>query len=339
MSLPIASSSIRSLRSIPLRPIFRSYASLTPYSPPITSDYTSNKRPNRPNSSEFFTGRPKFNESLNELKETINLIQKKLRKKFVYPLPNELPNLNPPQTNWLNKEELSNLLDIKLKTNTLRQVIELLNELNHLRYISELSEQFDLVKEINIILNNYERLNSSNISLLSEVEKEKGLTIKEEEELNGIDEFGRSYSMGRKKTSSSRIWLIPSNKFREIENSINENENEITNNKLEQSQVLINHIPLSQYFIRPSDRETILRPLKITGYLGAFNIFGFSRGGGMSSQASSVGLAIARALSNLKDDAKDILQADGALMRDTRTTERKKTGRAKARKGYTWVKR
>ncbi|WWD02249.1 hypothetical protein V865_000287 [Kwoniella europaea PYCC6329] len=326
LSLPsTASSSLRSLRSLTLGAT-RSYASLSPYSPPSSSDYPPPRRPTRPSSSEFFTGRPVFHESLSELNFIIDSIKKSLRVKHIYPLPSELPYVNPPQANWISKEELSTLFDIKLRTNTLRQVHELLSELNHLRHVSDLSGNGELVGKINEVLSRYERRTpSSSSSTSSNVDS----TTKKEE---GTDEFGRSYGMGRKKTSSSRVWLIPSQ-------SLLSTTTDTTSSTTTSAEILINHIPLSQYFVRPSDRETILRPLKITGYLGAFNIFGFSRGGGMSGQASAVGLAVARALGVAKEDARDILQADGALMRDTRMTERKKTGRAKARKGYTWVKR
>ncbi|WVQ68398.1 uncharacterized protein L199_006606 [Kwoniella botswanensis] len=327
LSLPsTASSSLRSLRSLTLGAT-RSYASLSPYSPPSSSDYPPPRRPTRPSSSEFFTGRPVFHESLSELNFTIDSIKKSLRVKHIYPLPSDLPYVNPPQANWISKEELSTLFDIKLRTNTLRQVHELLSELNHLRHVSDLSGNGELVGKINEVLSRYERRSASSFS--SGVDSQKS---GEEEEGQGIDVFGRSYGMGRKKTSSSRVWLIPSQ-------SLLSTTTDTTSSTATSAEILINHVPLSQYFVRPSDRETILRPLKITGYLGAFNIFGFSRGGGMSSQASAVGLAVARALGVAKEDARDILQADGALMRDTRMTERKKTGRAKARKGYTWVKR
>ncbi|WVW85475.1 hypothetical protein I302_107513 [Kwoniella bestiolae CBS 10118] len=325
LSLPsTASSSLRSLRSLPIAlTSARSYASLSPYSPPSSSDFVPPRRPTRPSSSEFFTGRPVFHESLSQLNTTINSIKQQLRVKHIYPLPSELPYINPPQANWISKEEMSTLFDIKLRTNTLRQVHELLSELNHLRHVSELSGNGELVGKINEVLGRYERIYRST--------SESTGNAKEEEEGQGVDEFGRSYGMGRKKTSSARVWLIPSPS---LLSSTSSEKTEVVD-----SEILINHIPLSQYFVRPSDRETILRPLKITGYLGAFNIFGFSRGGGMSSQASAVGLAVARALGVAKEDARDVLQADGALMRDTRMTERKKTGRAKARKGYTWVKR
>ncbi|WWC90484.1 uncharacterized protein L201_005420 [Kwoniella dendrophila CBS 6074] len=352
MALPTASTSIRSLRAGSLQ-IFqasiRGYATIQPYSPsPLNTtpdhaatSYISTRRPNRPTSTEFFTGRPKFNESLLELNLTIENVKKKLRKNYIYPLPTHLQHLTPTQTNWISKEEFSNYFDIKLKTNTLRQVMELLNELNNLRFISDLSNNKDQVNKINQILYKYERHNKDSLSSSSSSSSSSISNAESKEQSNGIDKFGRAYSMGRKKTSSSRVWLIPSKTLLSSQSSAT---NDITSSSSVtipdiKSEILINHIPLSQYFIRPSDRETILRPLKITGYLGAFNIFGFSRGGGMSGQASAVGLAVSRALSILRDDAKDILQADGALMRDTRMTERKKTGRAKARKGYTWVKR
>ncbi|WRT68542.1 uncharacterized protein IL334_005519 [Kwoniella shivajii] len=351
MSLPTASSSLRSLRTLSLS-ASRGYASLTPYSPLTSNDHIPNRRPARPTSPQFFTGRPTFHESLSDLSSTITNTKQSLRKSNVYPLPSALPHINPPQASWVSKEELSSLFQVKLRTNTLRQVMELLTELHHLRHISNLAGYPDLVNKIDQTLDKYERNHSSSTSVstsTSNFNEDEKFQLNQDK--SGIDQFGRAYSSGRKKTSSSRIWLIPSNSLLISSSSSSSSTSttsttsptttstEVKGNEKIKSDLLINHIPLSQYFPRPSDRETILRPLKITGYLGGFNVFGFARGGGLSGQAGAVALGIARALSILKEDARDVLQADGALMRDTRMTERKKTGRAKARKGYTWVKR
>jgi len=87
------------------------------------------------------------------------------------------------------------------------------------------------------------------------------------------------------------------------------------------------------------DREKILRPFRLTGLLGAFNVFALVRGGGMTGQSGAIAHAIAKSLAEHVPDVKIILQRSKLLRRDPRMVERKKPGRAKARKGYTWVKR
>ncbi|WVF67542.1 hypothetical protein IAT40_002298 [Kwoniella sp. CBS 6097] len=313
----------------------RAYASIAPYSP-LSSDTAPIRRPPRPASPEFFTGRPTFHESLSALSSTIKSTQSSLREKHVYPLPSHLPTVSPPRASWVSSEELSSLFDVKLRTNTLRQVMELLTELHHLRHISDMSGYPELVQKIDQALQNYERDEAKSSS---DASSEKAGVAK-------VDQFGRAYGMGRKKTSSARVWMIPTPSAQSIFSSSSTTAEAATTTSqtpqtesIESSSILINHAPLATYFPRPSDRETILRPLRISGFLGAFNIFAFARGGGVSGQAGAVALGVARALAILREDAKDVLQADGALMRDTRMVERKKTGRAKARKGYTWVKR
>ncbi|OCF44008.1 hypothetical protein I317_02114 [Kwoniella heveanensis CBS 569] len=332
-----STSSLRSLRALAQPGVSANarayYASIAPYSPP-SFDTAPVRRPPRPASPEFFTGRPTFNESLSALSSTIKSTQSSLREKHVYPLPSHLPTLSPPRASWVSSEELSSLFDVKLRTNTLRQVMELLTELHHLRHISDMSGYPELVQQINQALQNYERDEAKSSS---ERRAERDSAAK-------VDKFGRAYGMGRKKTSSARVWMIPTpsaqNIFASTSNGTSAQPTTATAaGSPASSSVLINHVPLATYFPRPSDRETILRPLRISGFLGAFNIFAFARGGGVSGQAGAVALGVARALAILRDDAKDVLLADGALMRDTRMVERKKTGRAKARKGYTWVKR
>ncbi len=73
------------------------------------------------------------------------------------------------------------------------------------------------------------------------------------------------------------------------------------------SEILINHLPLPLHFSRTYDREQILRPLKLTGLLGAFNVFALVRGGGTTGQAGAIALGLARALAEARDDVKDVL--------------------------------
>ncbi|WWD19180.1 hypothetical protein CI109_103638 [Kwoniella shandongensis] len=338
MAFPSTSSSLRGLRTLSL-PLVRGYASVTPYSPPNNdhSNTAPTVRPSRPSSPQFFTGRPTFHESLSALSSIITSTTSTLRSSHIYPLPSSLPHIPPPRASWVSPEELSSLFQVKLKTNTLRQVMELLTELHHLRHISDMAGYPELVSKIDQALEKYEGVGGGSASGGASAARVK----EKEEKESQLDEFGRAYASGRKKTSSARVWMIPSPTAKPILEAQTGTGTETAGaiSDLPSSEILINHVPITTYFPRPSDRETILRPLRLTGLIGAFNIFAFARGGGLAGQAGAVGLGVARALAILREDTKDILRADGALMRDTRTTERKKTGRAKARKAYTWVKR
>ncbi|WVO14399.1 hypothetical protein L204_102032 [Cryptococcus depauperatus] len=316
--------SFRSLRSIATRAT-RSYATISPYTPPA-NDYITPPRNLRPESPQFFTGRPQFHEALESLSLTIKETTSVLRKAHIYPLPTDLPHITPPRASWVSPQQLSVMFRFKLKTSALRQVMDLLSELHNLRHVSELSGYPELAAKINSALEQYERTETS-------ADGEK--IMKQKKEKRKVDEYGRSYGMGRKKTSSARVWMIPSLSARPLLDSVSA----AAKAPLPTSEVLINHVPLSIYFHRLIDRETVLRPLRLTGLLGAYNIFAFARGGGISGQADAVAMGVARALSVIRDDVTNVLRADGALMRDTRVVERKKTNKAKARKGYTWVKR
>ncbi|KAI7825074.1 ribosomal protein S9/S16-domain-containing protein [Kickxella alabastrina] len=104
-------------------------------------------------------------------------------------------------------------------------------------------------------------------------------------------------------------------------------------------QVLVNGKPLPEYFVRPTDRESVLFPFHVANKTGQYNVFVRVRGGGHTGQAEACQLAIARALyaANRKQNA--AIRTAGLLFTDGRRVERKKTGKPKARKSYTWVKR
>jgi len=72
--------------------------------------------------------------------------------------------------------------------------------------------------------------------------------------------------------------------------------------------VLINSVPISEYFLLPADREAVLRPLKLTGLLGAYNVFSLVRGGGTSGQSGALALAVSRACVSHAPEVEPILR-------------------------------
>lgn len=135
-------------------------------------------------------------------------------------------------------------------------------------------------------------------------------------ELATLDANGRAIAIGRRKSSSAKVYLVRGN-----------------------GETLVNGKPLDAVFDKLADREKILLPLQVTNSEGQYNIFALARGGGSTGQAGSIQLAIARALLIHNPLLKQRLSQHNLLHRDPRSVERKKPGKVKARKMPTWVKR
>ncbi len=132
-----------------------------------------------------------------------------------------------------------------------------------------------------------------------------------------VDERGRAYGRGGRKTASARVWIQPG--F---------------------GNVVINKKEFVDYFGRMSDRELILEPLAATETLGRFDVTVTVEGGGLRGQAGAIRHGLARALNHYNPDVyRPPLKRLGYLTRDPRKVERKKIGHLKARKKPQWVKR
>lgn len=106
-----------------------------------------------------------------------------------------------------------------------------------------------------------------------------------------------------------------------------------------QGDIIINRRPFREYFTNMDGRCYVLSPFLATETLGMFDAEVQVRGGGWSGQAQAIRHGIAKALISFDPEQREKLRALGLLTRDTRTVERKKPGRAKARKSFQWVKR
>ncbi|KAJ2820007.1 37S ribosomal protein S9, mitochondrial, partial [Coemansia erecta] len=104
-------------------------------------------------------------------------------------------------------------------------------------------------------------------------------------------------------------------------------------------EVLVNGKPLADYFMRATDRESVIFPLVVSNKLGRYNAFVQVHGGGPTGQAEACQLAVARALYRSGRREHGAIKTAKLLIADHRMVERKKTGKPKARKSYTWVKR
>ncbi len=103
--------------------------------------------------------------------------------------------------------------------------------------------------------------------------------------------------------------------------------------------VTVNNRPFEEYFVRETDRLSILDPFKVTSIENKFDITASCNGGGMSGQAGAMRLGLSRALVYFDDASKPSLRKADCLRRDPRMKERKKPGQKGARKKFQWVKR
>ena len=131
-----------------------------------------------------------------------------------------------------------------------------------------------------------------------------------------VDAQGRSYATGRRKDAVARVWLKPGS-----------------------GKVTVNGRDQEVYFARPTLRLVINQPFEVAGREGQYDIVCTVKGGGLSGQAGAVKHGISQALTKYEPILRSPVKAAGFLTRDSRTVERKKYGRAKARRSFQFSKR
>ena len=131
-----------------------------------------------------------------------------------------------------------------------------------------------------------------------------------------LDKQGRAYATGRRKDATARVWVKPGT-----------------------GKVTINGRDQEVYFARPTLRLIIDQPFTITERQGQYDVIATVKGGGLSGQAGAVKHGIAQALSKYEPVLRATVKAAGFLTRDSRVVERKKYGRAKARRSFQFSKR
>jgi small subunit ribosomal protein S9 len=131
-----------------------------------------------------------------------------------------------------------------------------------------------------------------------------------------VDKLGRAYATGKRKDAVARVWIKPG-----------------------AGKILVNTRDLEVYFARPVLQMMINQPLVAAARAGQYDVICTGAGGGLSGQAGAVRHGISKALTNFEPDLRNLLKRGGFLTRDSRTVERKKYGRAKARKSFQFSKR
>ncbi|HYG31317.1 MAG TPA: 30S ribosomal protein S9 [Allosphingosinicella sp.] len=131
-----------------------------------------------------------------------------------------------------------------------------------------------------------------------------------------LDKQGRAYATGRRKDAVARVWLKPGT-----------------------GQIVVNGRDQNVYFARPTLRLIINQVFDITERRGQYDVVATVQGGGLSGQAGAVRHGISTALTRYEPALRTTVKQAGFLTRDPRVVERKKYGRAKARRSFQFSKR
>ncbi|MGE0724754.1 MAG: 30S ribosomal protein S9 [Alphaproteobacteria bacterium] len=131
-----------------------------------------------------------------------------------------------------------------------------------------------------------------------------------------VDRFGRAYATGKRKNAIARVWVKPG-----------------------KGTISVNGKEVETYFARPVLRMIINQPFLVVSRVGQYDVVCTVVGGGLSGQAGAVRHGISKALSHYEPELRPVLKKVGFLTRDSRVVERKKYGKAKARRSFQFSKR
>jgi len=131
-----------------------------------------------------------------------------------------------------------------------------------------------------------------------------------------IDKDGRAYATGKRKNAVARVWIKPG-----------------------KGVITINGRDQEIYFARPVLRMMLAQPMQVTDRVGQFDVIATVEGSGLSGQAGAVRHGISKALTYYEPGLRAALKPHGFLTRDSRVVERKKYGKAKARRSFQFSKR
>ena len=131
-----------------------------------------------------------------------------------------------------------------------------------------------------------------------------------------LDKQGRAYATGKRKNAVARVWIKPGS-----------------------GKITVNGRDEKAYFARPVLRMILRQPLEVTARATQYDLMVTVAGGGLSGQAGAVRHGLSKALTYYEPELRSVLKRGGFLTRDSRVVERKKYGRAKARRSFQFSKR
>jgi small subunit ribosomal protein S9 len=131
-----------------------------------------------------------------------------------------------------------------------------------------------------------------------------------------LDKLGRAYATGKRKNAVAKVWLKPGS-----------------------GKITVNGRAVEVFFARPVLRMVLTQPLQLVDRLTQYDVMVSVNGGGLSGQAGAVRHGLSKALTYYEPGLRGTLKKEGFLTRDSRVVERKKFGRAKARRSFQFSKR
>ncbi|KAK4699238.1 small subunit ribosomal protein S9, partial [Phenoliferia sp. Uapishka_3] len=353
-------------------------------SSPSTQSIT---RTTKPPSSLWYTARPSLNSTITSLDTSLtasraHLFRSGLLPSIAAPINHEaefyqvLPH--PRIRRWKNSREMATYLKngTDLRNSQYKRLTSLLSNLEGLLPYAQLADQLPSTSRIpNLEVDPVTKATSGRDVVVEKSEEDAlqpqleailarfqqaptfsatGIAIErivgKDRRLGKKDQMGRVVAVGRRKESSARVWIIPV--VVSSPDSSSSSSSSSTSPETIPGRVLVNTLPIPDYFTLPPHRASAIFPLRLTSTLGSFNVFAIAKGGGLAAQADAVAMATARALvewerseveaGNLAEGTEEwrsVLKKAKLLERDPRMVERKKTGQPKARAKNTWVKR
>ena len=157
---------------------------------------------------------------------------------------------------------------------------------------------------------------SDTMQSLDQLSQLKPATPESPKYVKKVDKLGRAYATGKRKDAVARVWIKPG-----------------------AGKIVVNTREVETYFARPVLRMMIQQPLVAAARAGQYDVICRVSGGGLSGQAGAVRHGISKALTYFEPDLRGALKRGGFLTRDSRVVERKKYGRAKARRSFQFSKR
>jgi len=157
---------------------------------------------------------------------------------------------------------------------------------------------------------------SDTMQSLDQLSQLKPATPEAPKYVKKVDKFNRAYATGKRKDAVARVWIKPG-----------------------AGKVTVNSREVEVYFARPVLRMMIEQPFSVAARSGQYDVICTVAGGGLSGQAGAVRHGISKALTYFEPELRTVLKKGGFLTRDSRVVERKKYGKAKARRSFQFSKR
>lgn len=152
-----------------------------------------------------------------------------------------------------------------------------------------------------------------------------------------LDDQGRAYATGKRKDAIARVWVKPGQGRITIQGTVKSRAQ--FDKKRRTGETMTKGRDYTEYFARPVLQMVIRQPLTATDRLTNYDIVATVSGGGLSGQAGALRHGISKALINFEPSLRSTLKQGGFVTRDSRVVERKKYGRAKARRSFQFSKR